>query len=115
MKFCVCQHDMPCTLEIYSKGFKPATLLKKSLWHRCFPVNFGKLSRTPFCYRTPLGDCFCASLKWYVWHSPYISFGTYHCRTNAYKYWLFPYTIQERDKLDFQLQMHIQNPNIHLR
>ena len=26
----------------------PATLLKKRLWHRCFPVNFAKLLRTPF-------------------------------------------------------------------
>ena len=26
----------------------PATLLKKRLWHRSFPVNFAKLSRTPF-------------------------------------------------------------------
>ena len=26
----------------------PATLLKKSLWHRCFPVNFPKFLRTPF-------------------------------------------------------------------
>ena len=25
----------------------PATLLKKSLWHRCFPVNFAKFPRTP--------------------------------------------------------------------
>ena len=25
-----------------------ATLLKKRLWHRCFPVNFAKLLRTPF-------------------------------------------------------------------
>ena len=24
------------------------TLLKKSLWHRCFPVNFAKFLRTPF-------------------------------------------------------------------
>ena len=31
---------------------EPATLLKKSLWHRCFPVNFTKLLRT-FFYRTP--------------------------------------------------------------
>ena len=29
-------------------GLKPVILLKKSLWHRCFPVNFGKFSRTPF-------------------------------------------------------------------
>ena len=26
----------------------PATLLKKSLWHRCFPVNFATFLRTPF-------------------------------------------------------------------
>ena len=26
---------------------RPATLLKKRLWHRCFPVNFSKLLRTP--------------------------------------------------------------------
>ena len=31
---------------------EPATLLKKSLWHRCFPVNFTKFLRT-FFYRTP--------------------------------------------------------------
>ena len=24
------------------------TLLKKSLWHRCFPVNIAKILRTPF-------------------------------------------------------------------
>ena len=30
-----------------SKGF-PATLLKKRLWHRCFPMNFAKFLRTPF-------------------------------------------------------------------
>ena len=23
-------------------GLRPATLLKRSLWHRCFPVNFAK-------------------------------------------------------------------------
>ena len=29
-------------------GLRPATLLKKSLWHRCFPVNFVNFLRTPF-------------------------------------------------------------------
>ena len=29
-------------------GLRPATLLKKRLWHRCFPVNFAKFSRTTF-------------------------------------------------------------------
>ena len=27
---------------------RPATLLKKRLWHKCFPVNFVKFLRTPF-------------------------------------------------------------------
>ena len=38
-------------------GLRPATLLKKRLWHRCFPMNFAKFPRTPF-HRTPLNDCF---------------------------------------------------------
>ena len=29
-------------------GLRPATLLKKRLWHRCFPVNFEIFLRTPF-------------------------------------------------------------------
>ena len=35
---------------------RPATLFRKRLWHRCFPVNFVKFLRTPF-YRISLGDC----------------------------------------------------------
>ena len=34
-----------------------ATLLKKRLLHRCFPVNFAKFLRTPF-QRKPPDDCF---------------------------------------------------------
>ena len=34
-----------------------ATLLKKTLWHRCFSVSFPKFLRTLFL-KTPLGDCF---------------------------------------------------------
>ena len=33
-------------------GLRPATLLKKSLWHRCFPVNSAKFLRTPFLQNT---------------------------------------------------------------
>ena len=29
-------------------GLRPATLLKKRLWHRCFPMNFVKFLGTPF-------------------------------------------------------------------
>ena len=31
---------------------RPATLLKKRLWRRCFPVNFVKFLRTPFLQNT---------------------------------------------------------------
>ena len=37
---------------------RPATLLKKRLWHRCFPVNFRKYLRTLLLYNTS-GGCFC--------------------------------------------------------
>ena len=33
-------------------ALRPATLLKKRLWHRCFPVNFVKFLRTPFLQNT---------------------------------------------------------------
>ena len=36
-----------------SAGLRPATLLKKRLWHRCFPMDFAKFLRSPFFYRTP--------------------------------------------------------------
>ena len=28
-------------------GLRPATLLKKRLWHKCFPMNIAKILRTP--------------------------------------------------------------------
>ena len=33
-------------------GLSPATLLKKRLWHKCFPVNFVKFLTTPFLQNT---------------------------------------------------------------
>ena len=33
-------------------GLRPATLLKKRAWRRCFPVNFAKFLRTPFLQNT---------------------------------------------------------------
>ena len=29
-------------------GLRPATLIKKRLWHRCFPMSFAKFLRTSF-------------------------------------------------------------------
>ena len=39
-------------------GPEPATLLQTRLWHRCFPMNFEKVSKSTFSLRTPLNDCF---------------------------------------------------------
>ena len=36
-------------------GLRPATLLKKRLCHRCFPVNFAKFLRKPFSENTSGG------------------------------------------------------------
>ena len=48
-----------CQSLLFNKvaGFRPTNLLKKRLWHRCFPVNFTQFLRTPF-YRTSPEDCF---------------------------------------------------------
>ena len=35
-------------IKLQASSLKPATLLEKRLWHRCFLVNFTKLLRTPF-------------------------------------------------------------------
>ena len=34
--------------------FQPTTLLKKRLWHRCFPANVAKFLRTP-CFQNTFG------------------------------------------------------------
>ena len=35
-------------LSLFLIKLRSATLFKKRLWHRCFPVNFAKFLRTPF-------------------------------------------------------------------
>ena len=34
--------------SFFFAGLRPATLLKKRLWHRCFPVNLATFLRAPF-------------------------------------------------------------------
>ena len=41
----------------------PATLLKKRLWHRCFPVNFVTFLRTLFSQNTSGCCCLASSRK----------------------------------------------------
>ena len=54
----------------------PATLLKKGLWHRCFPVDFAKFLRTPFFtehLQTTASvhiNILFISLLWYTYYKP---------------------------------------------
>ena len=43
-----------CQIHFFNRvaGLRPPTLLKKKFWHRCFPVNFANLLRTPFLKNT---------------------------------------------------------------
>ena len=45
-----------CQGLFLNKGasLRPATLLKRGLWQRCFPVNFAKFLRIPFLQTAPL-------------------------------------------------------------
>ena len=44
----------PCQGFLFNKipGLRDATLLKKRLWHRCFPVNFANFVRASFLQNT---------------------------------------------------------------
>ena len=50
----------------FNKGLRPATLLKKRLWHKCFPVNFVKFLRPLFLENT-YGGCFCFTENDFFW------------------------------------------------
>ena len=39
-------------IKLQTLCLRPATLLKKRLWHRCFPVKFAKFLRTAFLQNT---------------------------------------------------------------
>ena len=39
--------EKTCARDSFLMKLQPAILLKKSVWHRCFPVNFAKFLRTP--------------------------------------------------------------------
>ena len=39
-------------ITLQALGLRPVALLKKRLWHRCFPVNFATFLRTPFLQNT---------------------------------------------------------------
>ena len=58
LTFCNNIHFSSKGIKIVFYVCRPATLLKNSLWHRWFPVNFAKFLRTCFLENTS-GACFC--------------------------------------------------------
>ena len=54
-------------IKLQASGLRSASLLKKIVWYRCFPVNFAKFSRTAFLQNTSCG-CFCGK---YIWQQPF--------------------------------------------
>ena len=52
--------------ENTSVRLKPATLLKKGPWYRCFPVNFAKFVRTFFLKTPPVAAFGMKKVKHYV-------------------------------------------------
>ena len=62
------QEDTCARVSFFNKvaDIRPATLLKKRLWHRCFPVNFAKFLKH-FFYRTlPVGAYMHSSIMYTV-------------------------------------------------
>ena len=73
-------------------ALRPATLLKKRFWDRCFPVNFTKFLRTPF---------FTEQLRWLLF---------------LFQYFLtFAVSSTPKIKMICNFQRRIQNPVKHLR
>ena len=54
--------ENPCArasflIKLQAWGLRPATLLKKRLWHKYFPVNFVKFLTIPFLHQTNIEKC----------------------------------------------------------
>ena len=49
----ICKKEPPrLRKKEFKRSLRPATLLKKRLWRRYFPVNFAKFLKTPFLQNT---------------------------------------------------------------
>ena len=58
--------DGPESFFNHFSGLRPATLLKKRLWNRCYPVNFPKFLRISFLQNTSGQLLPCLILEWLV-------------------------------------------------
>ena len=99
-------------------GLRPATLLKKRLWHRCFPVNFAKFLRTPilqntsggYLYRSPSQASdefvdFCTDLNFFLLNindlNPACSVITGDFNSRSPQWWALDKENKERREISF--------------
>ena len=73
-------------------GLRPATLLKKSLCHRCFPVNFAKFLKTRFFtehlrWLLLIGDSRIVFCPWLLWKHE-LKLRSSHCSCSTKKVFL---------------------------
>ena len=64
------RHHRSSRPEVFcEKGLRPATLLRRRLWHRCVPVNIAKFIKTPSLTE---------HLRWLLLTSVLVSFRTFN-------------------------------------
>ena len=65
--------EKTCARDPFLIKLQASTLLEKSLWHRCFPVNFAKFLRTP---------SFTEHLRWLLLYFFLLTFLVSNCFSN---------------------------------
>ena len=88
-----CKKGVFVNFAKFTGGLRPATLLKKRHWHRCFPVNFAKFPRTPFLQNTSGRLLFSSAYRYKI--TFYISASKFGCGS-------------AHDKNDFDFDKEIQ-------
>ena len=78
----------------------PATLLKKRLWHRCFPVNFSKFLREFFSYNAS-GGCFSNALVQVLLLHSFIYSISYLVKEHTIHYYIFLQGVQGLQMFSF--------------
>ena len=96
--------------ELFCKKccLRPATLLKKRLWHRVFPVNFAKFLRTYF---------FTEHRQWLLLAFAFIeiSYSNTVCNISAAETWIWLVSFNGREWWSERLHFHMYFPhNNHL-
>ena len=107
---------------------KPATLLKESLWLRCFPVNFTNILRAPFFHRIPpvaasesMENYYKSAAQFTVFPCAFLetfriiifitaALNNNNFLINSYQFWLciYQYSIRENNQ-DFSWQTFFYN------